>query len=146
MYTILTQHRCNVDSTFEPGFALHRKSLLFADEDMDYENGVLLLNIFPDFWDLSEVYRLKNGGDNMPHRPPSCSVMIKYLEDQKDIYIGHNAWHEYKFMSYRILKNYNFNYHITVNSKDVVPGHTISMSSYSGEQTTVLINDLMCLC
>ena len=35
-------------------------------------------------------------------------------------------------MAYRLLKNYNLNYHRLPNAKELVPGHTISMSSYAG--------------
>ena len=63
---------------------------------------------------------------------PSCTVIIKFLEDHKDIFLGHNTWLDYKSMSYRILKNYNLNYHLLPNSSTLIPGHTISMSSYAG--------------
>ena len=63
---------------------------------------------------------------------PSCSVIIKYLKDKKDIVLGHNTWLDYASMSYRILKNYNLNYHLLPNSSTVIPGHTNSMSSYAG--------------
>ena len=35
-------------------------------------------------------------------------------------------------MSYRLLKNYNLNYHLLPNSSTIIPGHTNSMSSYAG--------------
>ena len=59
---------------------------------------------------------------------PSCTVIIKFLEDRKDILLGHNTWLDYQSMSYRILKNYNLNYHLLPNSSTLVPGHTMSMS------------------
>ena len=35
-------------------------------------------------------------------------------------------------MAYRVLKNYKFNYHILPESSELIPGSTISMSSYAG--------------
>ena len=54
------------------------------------------------------------------------------MEDHKDIFLGHNTWLDYESMSYRILKNYNLNYHVLPDSPKVIPGHTVSMSSYGG--------------
>ena len=84
---------------------------------MDYEMGVLLLNLIADFWDLKEKYDIlyPNGRESEiekrsavdetsnivhPHRP-SCSVLIKYLKDSNDILFAHNTWHEYRAMAYR---------------------------------------------
>ena len=35
-------------------------------------------------------------------------------------------------MSYKFLKNYQLNFHVVPGSEDIIPGHTISMSSYAG--------------
>ena len=83
------------------------------DERMDYENGVLLLNLIADFWDLKAQYDvLHPSGRNAemkkrnavkqtnPHKP-SCSVLIKYLKEKNDIIFAHNTWHEYRAMGYR---------------------------------------------
>ena len=118
------------------------------DEAMDYEMGVLLLNLIADFWDLKTQYDLlyPNGRNSSihkrsvadsnsklysPHRP-SCSVLIKYVEENNDIVFAHNAWHEYRAMAYRVLKNYKLNYHILPHSSEIIPGNLISMSSYAG--------------
>ena len=58
--------------------------------------------------------------------------MIKYMEEQNDIFIGHNTWFRYEAMSYRLLKNYRLNYHIIPSSSVIIPGHTVAMSSYAG--------------
>ena len=118
------------------------------DEAMDYEMGVLLLNLIADFWDLKTQYDLlfPNGRSsgihkrsipnnspklNTQHRP-SCSVLIKYVEENNDIVFAHNAWHEYRAMAYRVLKNYKLNYHMLPGSSELIPATTISMSSYAG--------------
>ena len=96
----------------------------------------MFLNFIADFEDLKEHYNLLNSTnfdhDHDAKSRPSCTVIIKFLEEERDILIGHNTWHEYRAMSYRILKNYNFNYHILPGSSTLVPGHTIAMSSYAG--------------
>ena len=100
---------------------------------------IMHLNFIADFWDLLEQYKLlkqskdynETAGSSGMSRP-SCTVIIKFLEDKKDILFGHNTWHEYRAMSYRILKNYNLNFHVLPGNSQVVPGHTIAMSSYAG--------------
>ena len=108
------------------------------DEDagMNDDLGIIKLNFIADFWDLIEQFNLLNGTSNTGPKAgsrPSCTVLIKFLEAQREILFGHNTWHEYRAMSYRILKNYNMNVHVLPDSgSDVIPGHTISMSSYAG--------------
>jgi len=63
---------------------------------------------------------------------PSCSVIIKHLPEAGDLYVGHNTWHEYAAMGYRVLKKYNMPFRLTGSSSETVPGHTVSMSSYAG--------------
>ena len=103
---------------------------------MDHENGILLLNLLADVWDLLEQYNLLYKESEMEnestHLKPTCTVMIKYMKDKNDIYFAHNAWHMYQAMSYRILKNYKLNYHVLPGSSVIIPGHTIAMSSYAG--------------
>ena len=104
------------------------------DEGMNYENGIMLLNFIADFWDLKEQYSLLNSSlENQAPSRPSCTVVIKFLEDQRDILFAHNTWHEYRAMSYRFLKNYNLNFHVEPGSTTLIPGHTIAMSSYAGK-------------
>ena len=86
---------------------------------MDYEMGVLLLNLAADFWDMKAQYDVlyPNGRDSgiekrstklnqsnrLRPKRPSCSVLIKYLETEDDIILAHNTWHEYRAMSYRYV-------------------------------------------
>ena len=128
--------------------SLKRRKQPIDDEAMDYEMGVLLLNLLAEFWDLKTQYELlypeeiassiykrsiskSDITNNAPHRP-SCSVLIKYVKENNDIVFAHNAWHEYRAMAYRVLKNYKLNYHILPDSSDLIPGNVISMSSYAG--------------
>ena len=103
------------------------------DAGMNHEIGIMKLNFIADFWDLIEQFNLLNGtGSTSKPSKPSCTVLIKFLEEKRDIFFGHNTWHEYRAMSYRILKNYNLNVHVLPDSSDRIPGHTIAMSSYAG--------------
>ncbi len=106
-----------------------------VDFDFDEELGVIMSNFIADFWDLKDKFELirkdksRTRGKRSPH--PTCSVIIKHLPDREDILIGHNTWHEYRAMAYRQLKNYRLPYRTVKGGDTVVPGHTISMSSYA---------------
>ncbi len=41
---------------------------------------------------------------------------------------------ESPFSIFRFLKNYNLNFHLNPDSDKIIPGNTISMSSYSGKE------------
>ena len=86
---------------------------------MDYELGILILNLAADFWDLKAQYDVlypngRNSGIEkrsikeyepirVHPRRPSCSVLIKYLEKENDIIFAHNTWFEYRAMGYRYV-------------------------------------------
>ncbi len=72
---------------------------------------------------------------------PTCSVLIKHMKEQGDVYLGHNSWHEYRAMTYRVLKRYSLNYHTLPGGNEVVPGHTLTMSSYIG--TILSLDDFL---
>ena len=95
---------------------------------------IMLLNFQADVWDLMEQYKNEQKKASSKRSPtrPSCTVIIKFLEDQKDILIGHNTWHEYRALAFKMLKNYRLNYHVLPGSSRLIPGHTIAMSSYAG--------------
>ena len=63
----------------------------------------------------------------------SCSALIKVLPGNKDIYIAHDTWNSYQSML-RVLKKYTFAYHWddTKRSEHLIPGQTMSFSSYPG--------------
>jgi len=102
----------------------------------DYDLGVLLLNLQADFWDLVTQYDVIHGGgpeegtDKTSPSKPSCSVLIKYLPEENDVLVAHNTWHEYRAMTYKVIKRYELNYHSAMG--ELIPGHTTSMSSYAG--------------
>ena len=48
------------------------------------------------------------------------------------MYVGHNAWHEYIAMSYRVLKKYNLPYRTLSGTEERVAAETATMSSYAG--------------
>jgi len=88
------------------------------DSQMDYEDGIMLLNLIADFWDIKEQYDIlfPNGriekrstfhqtSKSVTPKRPSCSVLIKYLEKSNDILFAHNTWHEYRAMGYRCSLN-----------------------------------------
>ena len=110
-------------------------NLYFRLSGITDELGIMKLNFMADFWDLIEQFNLLNETTHAEYSKPSrpsCTVLIKFLESNRDILFGHNTWHEYRAMAYRILKNYNLNLHVLPGSTDVIPGHTIAMSSYAG--------------
>jgi len=99
----------------------------------DSKHGVRLINFIADVWDYVEKYKLEVGQTNKttPSRA-SCSVLIKHVPERGELYVGHNAWHEYSAMGYRYQKRYNLNYRTLPGSDELVPGHTATMSSYAG--------------
>lgn len=93
---------------------------------------VLLLSAIGDLLELE----MKFGRFQNIHslRTLTCSALIKMAPGNRDIYFAHTSWFTYKSML-RIQKMYKFHWH-TVTQRNlkgyVVPGHTITMSSYPG--------------
>ena len=71
-------------------------------KDFDLEHGFLLLNFLADIWDYIETFKLEQavGKPNEKSRP-SCSVLIKHLSENKELFVGHNTWHEYAALGYK---------------------------------------------
>jgi len=101
--------------------------------DFDPVYGAKLINYYVDVWDYAEKYKTEEGEvqDGQVSRP-TCSVLIKHLKDKEELFVGHNAWHEYRAMGYRLLKKYQLSYHLLPGINELVPGHTATMSSYAG--------------
>ncbi|XP_029839868.2 putative phospholipase B-like 2 [Ixodes scapularis] len=75
---------------------------------------------------------------NSIDRAPTCSALIKVVGENEDILVGHNTWFVYRSML-RIEKRYAFPWHYTSKSSEIIPGRTVSMSSYPG--TLVSLDD-----
>ena len=61
----------------------------------------------------------------------SCSALIKVLPGNKDLYASHVTWNSFQSML-RILKKYSFGFHLVESARDLIPGNTMSFSSYPG--------------
>ena len=74
-----------------------------GSEDFDLEHGFLLLNFLADIWDYMEKFKLEQAvGKEVNERiRPSCSVLIKHLSEIKELFVGHNTWHEYAALGYK---------------------------------------------
>ena len=74
-------------------------------DDMDPEHGVWFVNFFPDVYDYIARYKKETAGRRDERSAavsrPSCSVLLKLLDDRSDLYVGHATWHEYSSMSHR---------------------------------------------
>ena len=95
----------------------------------------LWMNIFGDLEDLEQVFNLDGKYDNVTRvlGSGSCSAMIKLLPGYSDLYIAQDTWNSYQSML-RTLKKYTFAYHWddTKRSEHLIPGQTMSFSSYPG--------------
>ena len=64
---------------------------------------------------IKTIYGFKNLTLNKPRE--KIAVVIKHVPSSGELYVGHNTWHVYAAMGYRILKKYNFPfrlYYVTV--------------------------------
>ena len=70
--------------------------------DFDVNRGVHQINYLVDFFDYLAKYHGDEGGEKkQTQKKPSCSVLIKYLAEERDLFVGHNTWHLYSAMGYR---------------------------------------------
>ena len=71
-------------------------------DDFDNVHGAKLINYYVDVWDYVEKYKAEGLDEEVGKvARPTCSVLIKHLPGQGELYVGHNAWHEYRAMGYR---------------------------------------------
>lgn len=87
------------------------------------------LQFYSELADISKALKLPTEVSYM--RSGSCSAMIKVLPKNSDLYIAHDTWNTYSSML-RVLKSYDFGYHILPGSQITVPGRKITFSSYPG--------------
>ena len=79
----------------------HEENLPYGD--FDVKHGIRLLNYLVDFFDYSAKHKAEVGGKKQKQTKPSCSVLIKYLPEKGELYVGHNTWHLYSAMGYRYM-------------------------------------------
>ncbi|XP_037560820.2 putative phospholipase B-like 2 [Dermacentor silvarum] len=94
----------------------------------------LFFSLVGDFLDLEPALRRTSDLSSL-NQVPACSALVKVVGDNEDLYVAHNAWFLYKSML-RIQKKYTFPWHYapdTMGQSDIIPGHTITMSSYAGK-------------
>ena len=72
-------------------------------EDFDVKHGIYEINFIVDFFDYLAKYHTEVGGGDRKQKnnKPSCSVLIKFLAEERDLFVGHNTWHLYSAMGYR---------------------------------------------
>merc|ERR1719500_1459861 len=110
--------------------------------DFDLKYGLRFINYIADVFDYMEKFQSKNETSTKASRP-TCSVLIKHLPEQNEMYVAHNTWHEYTAMSYRVLKKYNLPYRRLAGAEERVAAETATMSSYVG--TIFSLDDFMTL-
>lgn len=104
--------------------------------DLIPRGDIFWMNSFGDLLDLEQIYadRLNISDPNGFHELgfTSCSALIKPVgENYDDILTAHVSWYYFNSML-RIIKKYDFKYHWSNNRKNIIPGHTMSFSSYPG--------------
>lgn len=91
------------------------------------EVDIAMLNLM---YELS-IYAKVLNTTRIPSALDHCSAIIKPLADGSDLFVAHNMWMSLDAML-RVMKKYDFNYHLSTDSKEYVPGRQVAMSSYPG--------------
>ena len=110
-------------------------------ENFDLNWFADFINFLPDISDYIHQYKAELAAKqgvglrtSLPTLPkpavPSCSVLVKHLPNSGQLVVGHATWHDYRALGHRFLKLYSLPY--TLATGGIVPGHTISMTSYPG--------------
>ena len=88
------------------------------DSSFDIKYGMRFINYIADVWDYVEkfnaisertvpkvryhrLHRLLPPLDYFQASKPTCSVLVKHLPGQGELFVAHNAWHEYRAMAFR---------------------------------------------
>ncbi|KAH9376843.1 hypothetical protein HPB48_009751 [Haemaphysalis longicornis] len=112
---------------------------IFDGNELNYTRRVttftkaLHFSIVGDLIDLEDAFTRIFNPYSLNQVPP-CSAFVKVVGKSKDIYMSHNTWSLYRSML-RIKKTYAFPWHYrpsATGQRMVIPGHTITMSSYPG--------------
>ncbi|XP_065305161.2 putative phospholipase B-like 2 [Dermacentor albipictus] len=111
---------------------------VFENEALDYshepENATraIYFSLVGDLFDLELALERKKDFNSIA-QILACSALVKVVGDFEDIYISHDTWFLYRGML-RIQKKYIFPWHETaLHTGHIIPGHTITMSSYPGK-------------
>ncbi|KAH7953697.1 hypothetical protein HPB49_011491 [Dermacentor silvarum] len=113
---------------------------VFENETLDYSHELdnatraFYFSLVGDLFDLELALERKKDFNSIA-QILSCSALVKVLGDFEDIYISHDTWFLYRGML-RIQKKYIFPWHHTAHHtgvENIIPGHTITMSSYAGK-------------
>nr|XP_054749532.1 putative phospholipase B-like 2 isoform X2 [Lytechinus pictus] len=91
--------------------------------------GFLLFQTGGDLEDLESALS-KSRKQRMPG-DGHCSALIKLLPGNTDLFASHDTWDGYQGML-RTIKKYNFAFHLTETSDEVIPGQTAAFSSAPG--------------
>lgn len=112
---------------------------VFDGKELNYSRRVktltkaLYFSVMGDLMDLEDVLNRKSDQNSLNNVPP-CSAIVKVVGKSKEIYVSHTAWSLYRSML-RIKKKYSLPWHykpLGTGQRTVIPGHTITMSSYPG--------------
>lgn len=107
---------------------------LDTSHDLVNITRAFMFSLVGDFLDLEPALR-RTSDQRSLSQAPACSALVKIVGENDDIYIAHDAWFLYRSML-RIQKKYVFPWHYkpSVTGPDgVIPGQTITMSSYAGK-------------
>ncbi|XP_075730028.1 putative phospholipase B-like 2 [Rhipicephalus microplus] len=107
---------------------------LDTSQELTNVSRALLFSLVGDFIDLEAALKRPEDLYSLS-LVPACSALIKVVGNNEDLYVGHDAWFLYKSML-RIQKKYTFPWHYLSDNtglEGIIPGHTITMSSYAGK-------------
>nr|XP_050031713.2 putative phospholipase B-like 2 [Dermacentor andersoni] len=107
---------------------------LDASREVTNVTRALLFSLIGDFIDL-EAALGRTPDINSLNVVPACTALVKVVGDNEELYVAHNAWFLYKSML-RIQKKYTLPWHYApgaTGQSGIIPGHTITMSSYPGK-------------
>jgi len=104
-------------------------------------HDVLVMNVFGDIEDLSAALSVTDKeiaasllSSPLPNKVLGlgrCSALLRLLPGNAELLVSHDTWNSYQNML-RLMKKYTLPFKMSPENKTVVPGHTMSFSSYPG--------------
>ncbi|XP_037567444.2 putative phospholipase B-like 2 [Dermacentor silvarum] len=142
VYTRKQQHKFKYSDPFWNMAHLIMRQLsglndAFENETLDFTHELDTVTrslVVGDLFDLEGALH-RPWDSNSMSQILACSALVKVVGDFEEMYIAHDAWFLYRGML-RIQKQYIFPWHRTAQLtgvEDIIPGHTITMSSYAGK-------------